>query len=108
MPPQNQQVKNLFDVVIPFTVIQYPDDLPERVRSIVQMQINSNRPFLATAPGFFPRTFTNTTPRQLLSEYLRLCPADVRVSVKPQSDELEFRRPMLAVLIDKLRNLFHR
>ncbi len=69
-PPENANPDDLFDVVIPYLVVEDEDDLRYAIARTVQLTPRSTVRHAPPPPGSYPRSYANVTSRQLVADYL--------------------------------------
>jgi hypothetical protein len=88
LPPENQEVGNLFDVRIPYVQIRSDYDFRDLVSSLTQMEVKGNSP--PNQNSFGPMSFENVTVRDLVQEYARLYGPGYEAQIDPEQLTLEF------------------
>lgn len=71
MPEENRGIENLFDLHLPVIRVANRSDFERCILRLVQLGSQQSSPATAFPTGYFPKHFTNTTPRELLAEYMR-------------------------------------
>lgn len=106
LPEENRNVKNLFNVHIPYTRFQSDWEMTSALSKLTQ-----TGPFPPIALNqmitFYPLVFTNITTRDLfLDVNRRLANPEDRLTIDPEKNSIEVAHPPLAVLMKKLRKMF--
>jgi hypothetical protein len=108
LPPQNRQIRNLFNVRIPGVRLEREDDLRRLISSATETDF-AYPPFGDIMPkGSFPMLRTNTTPAELLAEYSRHIPWGYRLAVDQQKQELRAQQTDLAKAVTWARQHLQR
>ena len=109
LPGGNEDVANLFDVKIPYLRIQNSYDFDDTIWNLVQMRETGPTPKIGWPAKFFPREYTNVTPRELLMEYSRLATnGPSHVVVDTQANEIHWEEELSNRMIDWLNKIFRR
>ena len=107
LPEENREVANLFDVHIPIYRVQHPRDFEHSLWQLLQLEAGPNRPQVHFPKVYFPRQFTNTTPRELLTEYLdHATNGTAYAKVDQQTGKLSFEVSLMDRVSAKIRSLF--
>jgi hypothetical protein len=101
LPPENQQVTDLFDVRIPRVQFNSEYQLHDFIRKSVQMEFHTLGDIFPKS--YFPRVFTNTTPAQLLDTYQRHLTNSFTVVVDPEKHEIRTEKGRLGKIMDWIR-----
>jgi len=105
LPEVNRGVTNLFDVRLPLVVVRTEVELRQVLEGTLQMDLK--RSFAPAPPtNYFPRAFTNATPRELLREYCRLFPKRLEPVVDEEALIIELKPTFLQALLDRFRILW--
>ena len=109
LPEGNENVANLFDVKIPYLRIKQSYNFDDTIWDLVQMRQTGRGPQIGWPAGFFPREYTNITPRELLMEYSRLATnGPSHVVVDTQANEIRWEDDVPDRLINRLMKFFKR
>lgn len=102
LPEENRNIKNLFDVHIPYTYLRYEYDFQYGIGKLLQME---QQHFSLTFPnGYFPTMRTNTTPRALFLEMESLLSTpDQQLVADPVKNEIRIRKHPLWSAIDAVK-----
>jgi hypothetical protein len=107
MPEQNRGVDNLFDVVIPYSQVRAEFEFRELISKTVQMPIRTGG-ITGFPAGYFPKTFVNTTAREVLNEYLAALPEKRLARIDSETGSIELEAPLAVRLLERLRQLTRR
>lgn len=88
LPPENQNVRDLFDVRIPRAEIRNEYDFRSFIGHVTQMEFKYSQTNVFPT-GYFPRVFTNVTPAELLQLHGHLLGSERMFVV--DRDKLEIR-----------------
>lgn len=104
LPAGNRAVENLFDVIIPFARVSAEYEFRNLISDTVQMPI---RPYISPnmPAGYFPRTFTNTTARSLLDEYLEYMPDHRLLRIDEEKNTIVLEPPFAVRLLRRIQQL---
>jgi len=97
LPDENRAVSNLFEVVMPFVRVRNLHDMEQLIEGSVQMNLQKGL-VLAPPANYFPRAFTNITPRMLVQEYRNLSTDKPRPRVQASTQTLQWQRNYLDVI----------
>ena len=105
LPEQNRNLKNLFDLHVPYMRSRYDHDYQRNIAQLLQMQ-KSHLP-LTYSNAFFPVIHTNTTARALFNEMASmLSNKDHQLVADPVANKIESRPNPIITLIQKLKKKF--
>ncbi len=108
LPAENQQVRNLFKVRIPAVRLEREDDLRRLIGGVTEMDF-AYPPFGDIVPKEnFPMLRTNTTPAELLAEYIRYMPRGFRLAVDEQKQEIRLQKTDLAKAVTWVKQQLQR
>jgi hypothetical protein len=105
LPEENRGVKNLFDVRIPHCRVRREYELRALVGDLVQMDVTSPST-RSPSPLVFPRSYTNTTPRDLLDDWRRFLLPGTRLKVDSQKNLIRTEPPPWRKWLDELKRFF--
>jgi hypothetical protein len=104
LPEENRNLKNLFDVRVPYMRFRSEWDYQENLKQLVAMDMD---PLAITYPnGYFPLTRTNFTPRELLVDMESKLGKPLQLSVNSEKNKIEIRRPPWEILLEKIKKMF--
>ena len=102
LPEENRNVKNLFDVHVPYMRSRFEHDYQQNIAHLVQMQMY-HQP-LTFNNAFFPVIRTNTTARALFNEMASMRSNKAQQLVAdPVANKIESRPHPIRALIQKFR-----
>lgn len=91
LPSSNHDIKNFFDAKIPYLTVEHPAALSDVIRHTTRLSIwelDGSVRDPDYPENYFPRTYVNATPRDLLLDFRRHSPG--KMEVRP--DELRIVR----------------
>ncbi len=106
LPAENDHLQNLFDVRLPEVWVRDGSEFKDLLGGTLQMSFAPSFPNTLFPPGYFPRVFTNATPKELLAEFSRNCAPPQYVSVRVSSNEIEIGRTPLQRAVARLAEFF--
>jgi hypothetical protein len=104
LPGENRAVTNLFDLQIPYVHLRDPDDFRNLITRTVQMEF-ANDLVIQFPPDYFPKSFTQITPRELLQEYASHFPGQKKIRIDQEKFSIQVRDPFLTGLLNRLTRL---
>ncbi len=110
LPEENRHVDNLFAVKIPYVRLETSWDFVRCIQDATQLNFTFSGPAPVTMfpPGYFPHSFENVTPEELLAEYLKYKYPNRVVRVDAKNNTLTFADPTLKSWKEKVQSLLGR
>lgn len=99
-------VEDQFNVRIPCVYVDGDAQFADMVARLVQLDWQEPRAALSTPPGYYPKTFRNVTPRELLEEYESYLPHDLRVDMDPERQIFFYERSLFRKANDRVEEWF--
>jgi len=103
--PGNEKMGNLFAVRIPFVAFREHYEQVNFLQRITQLDAG-NALYNNIQPGSYPRTFTNTTPAEILADYARLLNVKGELYVNQETLKIEERKPFYLEVRNKVRDFW--
>lgn len=102
LPAQNRNIKNLFDVHIPYIYLRYEHDFQYGLGHLLQMDQHH---FALTYPnGYFPSIRTSTSPRELFPELeSMLANKETHLVADPRKNEIRTRVHPVRAAVDAVK-----
>jgi len=102
LPKENDEITNLFETRIPYMRIKSKWEFREAIEGLAQLRFAARTPAFNPPPAYFPIEFHDTTPRELLEEYLSHSPQPQAVAVDVEQGKLILDEPVVQKLIKRI------
>jgi hypothetical protein len=104
LPEENRNVRNYFDVRVPYMRFNQPWELQNGLARLLNLSFNSLP--LNPTNSYFPLIYTNATVREIFWDVdKRLANPGDELRPNPATNQIEVKRPILREFLDKLRAL---